>query len=86
MILFTLKKSATKHEYKTNVRKAVAAIRSKMLDLLRGFDISKLINGLVKFICTFKSVIRPDRALPRVFSSCKHPVQYRKNFLGAGHP
>ncbi|MCL2087602.1 MAG: hypothetical protein FWH05_08445, partial [Oscillospiraceae bacterium] len=59
----------------------------KMLDLLRNSNITRfIIDELLKFICKFKSVVRPGRSFARNFSSCKHPVQYRKHFFGAGGP
>ena len=81
MILFIIKKTA-KHEYNANIRKAVCIARNNMLELLRRLDVGHLINKILEFISKFKSVRRPNRAFPRNFSSCKHAVGYRKNFLG----
>jgi len=73
-----LHKKTLKHEYKTNIRKAIGILRTKMLKLMRTSCRQELIDKLVHFIAKFKSVIKPNRSFPRNFTSANHSIFYKK--------
>ena len=75
------KKEGRKLEYAVNKRKLISVVRDSFYDLLyKSFPL--IFEKIINFVVQFKSAIRPGRMFKRKFSSCKHPVGYRKNWFG----
>lgn len=74
-------KKTSKISYKTNIRKATAIIKAKILAMLfsNAKKLSKLINETLNLIQEFKSAVRPNRSFKRKFNRSQHSVGYKFN-------
>jgi hypothetical protein len=64
-----------------NKRKLGSIVCACVWDLVRRCG-RKIVERIVGLAVQFRSAKRPGRTFERKFSSCKHPIGYRKNWAG----